>query len=132
IYPHEQTHAKAKDDRLRLTRATQANLSQIFGLYPDPNNEVQTILEGKIQGVQGLEAVDHLGVIHRMWPVTDVRTIQDVAALISARDMFVADGHHRYETACNYRDELAKNGPLPSEHPANFVLTMLVGMNDPG
>ncbi len=67
-----------------------------------------------------------------MWPITDVATIQAVATQVSARDMFVADGHHRYETACNYRDELAKAGTLTPEHPANFVLTMLVGMNDPG
>ncbi len=132
IYPHEQTHAKAKDDRLRLTRATQANLSQIFGLYPDPENTIQELLERKVAGVHGLEATDHLGVLHRMWPITDVKTIQEVTALISDRDMFVADGHHRYETACNYRDELQAQAPLPSDHPANFVLTMLVSMSDPG
>lgn len=132
IYPHEQTHAKAKDDRLKLTRATQANLSQIFGLYPDPENDIQSLLESKIAGVHGLEATDHLGVIHRMWPVSDVKTIAEVAGMISAKDMFVADGHHRYETACNYRDELASKGLLTPEHPANYVLTMLVGMNDPG
>jgi uncharacterized protein (DUF1015 family) len=132
IYPHEQTHAKAKDDRLRLTRATQANLSQIFGLYPDPKNEIQELLEREIAGVQGLEATDHLGVVHRMWPVSNLQTIQKVMSLIAERDMFVADGHHRYETACNYRDEFNAQSPLPDAHPANFVLTMLVSMNDPG
>jgi len=132
IYPHEQTHAKAKDDRLRLTRATQANLSQIFGLYPDPENAIQDMLEEKIHGVHGIEATDHLGVMHRMWPVSDVKTIQQVMALIDDRDMFVADGHHRYETACNYRDELNAQAPLPDAHPANYVLTMLVSMSDPG
>jgi uncharacterized protein (DUF1015 family) len=132
IYPHEQTHAKAKDDRLKLTRATQANLSQIFGLYPDPTNEIQELLESEVAGVHGLEATDHLGVVHRMWPVTDVRVIQQVMSKIAERDMFVADGHHRYETACNYRDELTAKGPLPANHPANYVLTMLVSMNDPG
>lgn len=132
IYPHEQTHAKAKDDRLRLTRATQANLSQIFGLYPDPENTIQEILEQSIRGVHGLEATDHLGVLHRMWPITDIKIIQEITALISDRDMFVADGHHRYETACNYRDELHAQSPLPSDHPANFVLTQLISMSDPG
>ncbi len=132
IYPHEQTHAKAKDDRLRLTRATQANLSQIFGLYPDPKNEIQELLERDIVGVQGLEATDHLGVVHRMWPVSNLQTIQKVMSMIAERDMFVADGHHRYETACNYRDELNAQSPLQDAHPANFVLTMLVSMNDPG
>jgi uncharacterized protein (DUF1015 family) len=107
-------------------------LSQIFGLYPDPENSIQEILERKILGVHGLEATDHLGVLHRMWPVTDIRTIQEVSALISDRDMFVADGHHRYETACNYRDELNAQSPLPPDHPANFVLTQLISMSDPG
>ncbi|MCY2976843.1 MAG: DUF1015 domain-containing protein [Planctomycetota bacterium] len=132
IYPHEETHAKAKDDRLKLTRTTQANLSQIFGLYPDPENEVQAILESEISGVHGLEATDHLGVVHKVWPITDINVIAQVSGLVSPKDMFIADGHHRYETACNYRDELAAKGDLPSDHPANFVLTMLVGMNDPG
>jgi len=132
IYPHEQTYPKAKEDRLKLTRATRANLSQIFGLYPDPNNSIQETLEQHILNDRPLEAVDHLGIIHRMWPVTDPRVIGDVAAAVCHLPMFVADGHHRYETACNYRDELAAQGGLAADHPANFVLTMLIGMNDPG
>lgn len=132
IYPHEQTLAKAKEDRLKLTRATEANLSQIFGLYPDAKNEAQNVLERHIMGARPLEATDHLGVIHRVWPVTDARVIGEVSSLIANLPMFVADGHHRYETACNYRDELAAAGKLTPEHPANFVLTMLVAMEDPG
>ncbi len=134
IYPHEQTHAKAKDDRLRLTRACQANLSQIFGLYPDPTNEAQNLLESHVAGTAGLEAVDHLGVTHRMWPVTSQDLIAKVSTLLEEKPMFVADGHHRYETACNYRDELAAaaGGTLPEEHPAQFVLSMVMSMDDPG
>ncbi len=135
IYPHEETHAKAKDDRLRLTRATQANLSQIFGLYPDPDNTVANMIEASVAGKQGLVAVDHLDVEHSVWPITEINVISQVASAITTLPMFVADGHHRYETACNYRDELAAaapNGELDSQHPANFVLTQLVGMSDPG
>ncbi|MEZ6135312.1 MAG: DUF1015 domain-containing protein [Pirellulaceae bacterium] len=134
IYPHEETHAKAKDDRLRLTRACQANMSQIFGLYPDPTNAAQNLLENHVAGSVGLEAVDHLGVTHRLWPVTDQNLIGEVAALIEDKPMFVADGHHRYETACNYRDELAEaaGGTLPADHPAHSVLTMVMSMDDPG
>lgn len=134
IYPHEQTHAKAKDDRLRLTRACQANLSQIFGLYPDADNAAQSILENNIANKAALEAEDHLGVIHRLWPVTDMQVINQVATLVEDKPMFVADGHHRYETACNYRDELAQaaGGSLPEEHPAQYVLSMMVSMDDPG
>ncbi len=134
IYPHEQTHAKAKDDRLKLTRACEANLSQIFGLYPDPDNTAQNLLESHIAAQPALEAVDHLGVKHRLWPVVDPSLISQVASLVEAKPMFVADGHHRYETACNYRDELAEaaGGTLPSEHPAQYVLSMLMSMDDPG
>ncbi len=133
IYPHEETHSKAKVDRLNLTRACRTNLSQIFGLYPDPQAEAQEMLEQAIVGQTPIESVDHLGVIHRLWPVTDVDVITCLVASMAGRPTFVADGHHRYETACNYRAELeAKQGPLPADHPANFVLMMCVGMSDPG
>jgi uncharacterized protein (DUF1015 family) len=132
IYPHEETMSGPKQDRLLLTRACRANLSQIFGIYPDPRSEAQEILERAIAGQTPLEATDHLGVVHRMWPVTDVKVITALSALLGPQPVFIADGHHRYETACNYRDELAARGPLDPNHPANFVLMMCIGMSDPG
>src|SRR5690606_11043152 len=106
IYPHEETMSGPKQDRLLLTRACRANLSQIFGLFPDPQSQVQELLEKAAAKVTPLEATDHLGVVHRMWPVTDVSVISAVAGMRGDQPMFIADGHHRYETACNYRDEL--------------------------
>jgi len=133
IYPHEETLSGPKADRLLLTKACKANLSQIFGLFPDPNGQVQELLERSIQGVTPLEATDHLGVVHRMWPVTDVAAISAVAGLMSEKPVFIADGHHRYETACNYRDErVSTRGPIEAHDPTNFVLMMCVGMSDPG
>ncbi len=133
IYPHEETHPKAKVDRLKLTKACKQNCSQIFGLYPDPKNEVIELLDAATSGVTPIEATDHLGVVHTLWPVTDESVIAKVDALMLDRPMFVADGHHRYETACNYRDYVAEQtGGLSPDHPANFVMTMLVGMSDPG
>jgi uncharacterized protein (DUF1015 family) len=132
IYPHEETHAAAKADRLRLTTACQANLSQIFGLYPDEENRAQQVLEDAIAGRTPLEATDHLGVVHRLWPVSDVNVVAEVSSIVGPKALYVADGHHRYETACNYRDQLAAAGQLDHEHPANFVLTMCVGMCDQG
>lgn len=132
IYPHEETMSGPKQDRLLLTRACKANLSQIFGLYPDPQNATQDMLERAIAGKTPLEAVDHLGVIHRMWPVTDVKVISELSGELGPKPIFIADGHHRYETACNYRDELAAGGKLDANHPANFVLMMMIGMSDPG
>jgi uncharacterized protein (DUF1015 family) len=132
IYPHEETHAAAKADRLKLTMACRANLSQIFGLYPDRDNEAQLLLETAIRGCTPLEATDHLGVVHRLWPVTDVTTIAQVAATLGPRPIFVADGHHRYETACNYRDQVAASRTIAANDPVNFVLMMCVSMSDPG
>jgi uncharacterized protein (DUF1015 family) len=137
IYPHEETHGAAKADRFKLWTACKANLSQIFGLFPDEENEAQEVLESAIVEVAPLEATDHLGVVHRIWPVTDVSTITDVIGAMGERPVYIADGHHRYETACNIRDhlaaELAQRGEqLSPEHPANYVLMMLVSMSDPG
>ncbi|MBM3954287.1 MAG: DUF1015 domain-containing protein [Planctomycetes bacterium] len=139
IHPHEETMSGPKQDRLLLTRACRTNLSQVFGLYPDPGGEVQALLDGAVAGQPPLEAVDHLGVSGRMWPLTDEAVATRVAGLMAGRPVFIADGHHRYETACNYRDEVAaawaashSGAPLPDHHPANYVLMMLVGMSDPG
>jgi uncharacterized protein (DUF1015 family) len=132
IYPHEETMAGPKQDRLLLTRACKANLSQVFGLYPDAQSEAQELLEAAVADKTPIEATDHLGVIHRLWPVSDVQTIARLAGLMGPKPIFIADGHHRYETACNYRDELAVARPLAANHPANYVLMMCVGMSDPG
>jgi uncharacterized protein (DUF1015 family) len=133
IYPHEETMSGPKQDRLLLTRATKANLSQIFGLYPDPANDAQNLLEDRIRGSTPIEATDHLGVVHRMWPMTDPAVISKLTGIMGPKPIFIADGHHRYETACNYRDELAAaGGSLPDNHPANFVLMVCIGMDDPG
>jgi uncharacterized protein (DUF1015 family) len=139
IHPHEETMSGPKQDRLLLTRACKANLSQVFGLYPDPQGEVQALLDKAVAGQPPLEATDHLGVKSWMWPLADEAVAAKVAGLMGPKPVFIADGHHRYETACNYRDELAAGysaehggAPLPKDHPANFVLMMLVGMSDPG
>ena len=132
IYPHEETHAAAKADRLQLTRACQANLSQIFSVYPDPDNVVQQGLESAITTQAPLEAIDHLGITHRIWPVTDLSVIQQIATDMATLPLFIADGHHRYETACNFLEEREQQGPLAATDPAKGVLMMCVSMNDPG
>lgn len=132
VFPHEETHSAAKADRLMLFSTCKANLSQIFGLYPDPECEAQNILEEAIQGMTPLEATDHLGVVSRIWPVTDLAVISKVAQVMGPKPLFIADGHHRYETACNYREQVQQMGMLTPDHPANCVLAMVVAMEDPG
>ena len=133
IFPHEQTLAGPKADRLALTKACKMNLSPVFGLYPDPTGEVNADLARAVIGATPLEATDHLGVLHRMWPVTNVGVINSVRRQLHDAPVFIADGHHRYETANTYRNWLKEQGQYRGESdPSNFVLMMLVGMSDPG
>jgi len=132
VFPHEETMSGPKWDRYMLTAVCKANLSQIFGLYPDPQQEAQAVLEEAIVDQPPLEAVDHLGVVHRMWPVTKVEVISRVSALMGPKPVFIADGHHRYETACDWRDQVYDSGALSKDHPANYVLMTFIAMEDPG
>jgi uncharacterized protein (DUF1015 family) len=133
IYPHEQTLSGPKADRLALFEATRFNLSPIFGLYPDPSAEVLHRVEEGVRDRTPLEATDHLGVVNRLWPVTDARVHTEVQGRMGPRSIFIADGHHRYETGLKHRDDLAASGALAGpDDPANFCMMMLVGMSDPG
>ncbi len=132
VFPHEETLPGAKADRLMLTVVTKTQFSPQFGLYPDPDCEAQNLLDDAVAGKTPLVATDHLGVVHRLWPVTDIEVHSKLAALMGPKPMFIADGHHRYETACNYRDQVYDSGFLSKEHPANYTLMMCVAMDDPG
>jgi uncharacterized protein (DUF1015 family) len=133
IYAHEQTLAGPKADRLKLFHATGMNLSPVFGLYPDPGDEVMARLDAAIAQRPPLQATDHLGVVSRLWPVTDQSVVSAVTGLLGPKPVFIADGHHRFETGLRYRDELSASGEVrDDEHPANFILMMLVSMSDPG
>lgn len=132
VFPHEQTMPGPKKDRLALLNACQTNLSPIFGLYPDEENAVMAPLDQAILTLTPLVATDHLGVVHKMWPVTDEAVISQVQATIAEKPIFIADGHHRYETACNYRREREAAGELTDSSAANYVLMTFVGMEDPG
>ncbi|QDU59890.1 hypothetical protein Pan216_07230 [Planctomycetes bacterium Pan216] len=133
IYPHEETMPGPKADRLKLFHATGMNLSQIFGLYPDADNEVANSIEEAVRGKTPLEAVDHLGVTHRLWTVTDPETVSKIQGLMGPKPIFIADGHHRYETSCKHLEEREAAGKVTGpEDPSCFTLMMLVGMDDPG
>ncbi len=133
IFPHEQTLSGPKEDRWKLFTATGFNISPIFGLYPDPAGEVFHHLEPRIRSAPPLAAKDHLGVVHRLWVVTDSATISQVIGAMGPKPVYIADGHHRYETGLRYLEQRRAAGEVPDdEAPANFCLMMLVGMSDPG
>ncbi len=133
IFPHEQTLAGPKADRLALYQATGFNLSPIFGLYPDANREVLRAAEAGLRDRAPLVAEDHLGVTNRLWVVTEQGAHTAVQGLMASRPIFIADGHHRYETGLRYRGLREESGQLTGpDDPSNFCLMMLVGMSDPG
>ena len=133
IYAHEQTMSGPKEDRLKLYRATNFNLSPVFGLYPDSEGEVAKLLDPFTLKSPPVVAKDHLGVTNRLWTVTDTHAISTVIGLMGPKPVFIADGHHRYETGVKYLEEEREAGEVHNdEAPQNFTLMMLVGMSDPG
>ena len=132
VFPHEQTLSGPKADRLMLTTTCKMNFSQVFGLYPDETHKIQKLLDDAVADLTPLEATDHLGVLNRLWVVTDKAVLAAVQKEMEKLPVFIADGHHRYETACNYRKQIRDMGELTPEHPANYVLMMCIAMDDPG
>lgn len=133
IHPHEQTLSGPKADRLALFHATKANLSPIFGLYPDETGSVLASAEAGIADRTPIEAVDHLGVVNRIRLVEDPIVHSRVQGMMAAQPIFIADGHHRYETGLKLRSEVEAAGELSGpDDPANFCMMALVGMSDPG
>ncbi|HEY5261759.1 MAG TPA: DUF1015 domain-containing protein [Solirubrobacteraceae bacterium] len=126
VRPHERTHPGPKEDRLRLMRATRANLSPIFSLFSDPDNATWRALEPATQGTPWGEVTDGDGTTHKLWRVSDSETIAAVQDATRDVELLIADGHHRYETADTYAQELGGDG----EH--RYVLMCLVTLEDPG
>ncbi|MGI8558837.1 MAG: DUF1015 domain-containing protein [Solirubrobacteraceae bacterium] len=126
IRPHERTHPGPKEDRLRLTRATRANLSPIFTLYSDPDGAAwRAVAPGSDMPAVG-EVSDEDGTRHRLWRISDPERIAAAQAALSGVELLIADGHHRYETARVYADEIGGEG----EH--RYVMMCLVALEDPG
>jgi uncharacterized protein (DUF1015 family) len=127
IRPHERTQPGPKEDRLRLTRATRANLSPIFSLFPDPEGAVWAALEpASAANVPFGSATDAEGTKTTIWRCGDEAMIATVRDLLSDRELLIADGHHRYETARVYANEVGGEG----EH--RYTLMFLCSMSDPG
>ena len=126
VRAHERTHPGPKEDRLRLTRATRANMSPIFSLYSDPSNAAWSALEPFTAAEPWGEATDVDGTVHRIWQATDPQAIAAVQAATREAELLIADGHHRYETARAYAQEIGGEG----EH--QYVLMCLVALEDPG
>ncbi len=149
VFRHEQTHTRARTDRLNLLRATRAHFGQIFMLYSDPARSVESLIfpqPGKDAAVPVIEVTDEFGVLHRVWKVSDPATINMVQGVLGDKKLIIADGHHRYETALAYREEHApadrrsRNGTRAEPwagmteppYPEAAVMMTLVNMDNDG
>jgi uncharacterized protein (DUF1015 family) len=132
IIPHEKTYAGPIEDRLKLMKETRAQLSPIFGLFADPRGEITQMLYHDLGRPTLDAALD--GVRNQLWSVSDSQVNNHVVEAMSARPIYIADGHHRYTTALAYQTQMqeAAGGTLPPTHPANWCLFVLVSMQDDG
>src|SRR5579862_418771 len=140
VFRHEQTLAKPKADRLELLRATRAHFGQLFMLYSDPAAEIDQLLTSSANPEADIR--DEYGVCHRLWRVSEPGLISRVQAAMSAKQLIIADGHHRYETALNFRNECRAKGSggqakfaqsiSPATFPYEMVMMTFINMDNPG
>ena len=130
ILPHEETLSKAKEDRFQLMRATGCNFSQIYLLYTDPQRTTdQKIADATLRAAE-VQCTDADEVVHRLWTLDDPALIDSICADFTDRRLYIADGHHRYETALRYRDDCRSRGiDAPG---ADYCMMMLVSMEHEG
>jgi uncharacterized protein (DUF1015 family) len=126
IRPHERTHPGPKEDRLRLTRATRANLSPIFSLFADRDGAADGALERAAAGEPFASAHDHEGTRNTLWRIAEPEAVAELQGALADAELLIADGHHRYETARVYAEEVGGEG----EH--RYVLMLLCSLSDPG
>ncbi len=133
VLPHEKTFQSIKDERLALMLACNANLSPIFALYPDSNEKVIHALASGREAEPAIQFTDIAGMTHRVWPVVDRQVVDRVRALMADKHIFIADGHHRYETALNYRNFFRKRYGTENPHASHeYVMVYLTDMFEPG
>jgi uncharacterized protein (DUF1015 family) len=132
VLPHEKTLSKPKEDRLALMRVTDANMSPIFGLFSDRKDEVLSALRRGLPQAPDFAARDDLGVRHRVWTVSEPDAQKAAAEKMADKKVFIADGHHRYETALAFRDEMRRKHGIREDAACEHVLMFLCNMDDKG
>jgi uncharacterized protein (DUF1015 family) len=133
VHRHEQTLSGPKLDRLELLRHTRTHFGQIFMIYSDPAGEVDKVLEEIARRETPQQVTDEYHAVHRLWRVDDPARVQRIQALLKEKNLIIADGHHRYETALAYRDDCrAKTGRTDPEAPYEKVMMTFINMEGTG
>ena len=138
IYPHEETFPKAKGDRLQLMRACRATFSPLLSLYHDSRQKIAPILSGITQENPLMSL--HLkrtsfpdsNEAHTLWAITEPEIKRELSQLLSTQPLYIADGHHRYETALTYQQERTQEQSATGKEAFNYVMLELVDFSDPG
>ncbi len=133
ILPHEKTFSKVKSERLQLMKACHANFSPVFSIFPGQIEILNILEKSALSGDADLDFTDDKGHRHLLWKITDTVIQEKISDAYKDKILYIADGHHRYETALNYREWVSKNNPeFSSMHPANYIMMYLCSMEDPG
>lgn len=132
ILPHEFTLSKAKEDRLNLMKATNCNFSQIYALYMDEEHTTMKTVDSQTKDDPMLEFTDCEGVTHRLWVIDDPEVIAKICNDFTDRKLFIADGHHRYETALNYRNYCREKGISKEGDAQDYQMIFMCDMEHPG
>lgn len=133
VLPHERTFSKVKSERLQLMQACHTNFSPIFGLYADGNGVLEKLRRLADIQAPDIDLVDNKGLRHKLWRITDPEPQAHIHSSLKDQCIYIADGHHRYETALNYREWAKENTQgFNQNHPANFVMMSLSSLKDPG
>lgn len=133
VLPHERTMSKPKEDRLNLMNSTHANFSPIFSIYSDPEHKITRVLEDQKKNPPSLDFRGEEDIQQTVWEVTDPAALKQIINVTADKTMFIADGHHRYETALTFRDQMREKYPdSTGEESWNYVMMFLVNMDDEG
>ena len=131
VLPHESTLSGPKADRLKLLRACGASFSQIYSLYSDPEGTIPNVLK-RVGGRPEIEVKNGDGVMHRVWTLSDTSDIKTISQGMADKPFFIADGHHRYDTALNYRNERrSAQGSFTGDEGYNYVAMFMARLEDP-
>jgi uncharacterized protein (DUF1015 family) len=133
VFRHERTLSAPKADRIELLRQTRVQTGQLFLLYDDPSRIIDSLLEDTARKSTPLEMIDEYGVIHRLWPVDDPAFVRRIQSAMKDKKIVIADGHHRYETALNYRNEgRAKAGKADPLAAYEFAMMTFINTHSKG
>lgn len=133
ILPHEETLSKAKTDRFNLMSATYSNFSQVFCLYIDQQQRFKSLMEEITSSPPEISFKTSDGITQNLWIIKDAKVIDEIRAQFADKQLFIADGHHRYETALNFRNKMRQENPgWTRDDMFNYVMMALVDMDDPG